>query len=140
MCAKVIIVEDDASVRRAFRLLLESAGFHPVDFASAEAFIASKHYAACDCIVTDLCMPGVTGFDLLEKLHFQENAAPVIVVTAFGNPAIRKRSRQLGVKAFFSKPIDDQALVDAIHWAIEGADIFHHKVPPSIEAQTKTTI
>ena len=65
-------------------------------------------------------MPGVTGFDLLERLHSRGHAAPVIVVTAFGDPASRERARRLGVKAFLGKPIDDQALADAIHWTIEG--------------------
>lgn len=116
---KITIIEDDASVRGAFRLLLESFGFEVMTFPSAETFLTSGELGACDCIVTDLCMPGLTGFDLLERLHARGNAPPVIVVTAFGNSTERERARRLGAKAFFGKPIDDQALVDAIHWAIE---------------------
>jgi FixJ family two-component response regulator len=134
MAPKIVIVEDDASVRRAFRMLLESAGFHTVDFPSAEAFIESGHFDTSDCIITDLYMPGLTGFDFLERLHAQGHATPVIVVTAFSDAANRERSRLLGVKAFFGKPIDDQALVDAIHWAIEEPDFFYHRGYPPTEA------
>jgi len=119
--SKIAIIEDNASVRGAFRLLLESFGFEAMAFPSAEAFLTSGELGAWDCIVTDLCMPGLTGFDLLERLYAQGNAPPVIVVTAFGNSAQRERARRLGVKAFFGKPIDDQVLVDAIHRAIEKA-------------------
>jgi FixJ family two-component response regulator len=133
MGPKIVIVEDDSSVRKSFRLLLESAGFLAVDFDTPEAFIASEHYTDSDCIITDLIMPGVTGFDLIERLHSRGNVTPVIVVTAFGNPASRERARRLGVKAFFSKPIDDQALVDAIHWSIEGADDLRHQTTASTQ-------
>ena len=116
---KVAVIEDDASVRRAFRLLLASAGFEAVVFPSVEAFIKSRDRAACDCIIADLFMPGLTGFDLLEQLHAEGNAPPIIMVTAFSTSANRERAHRLGAKAFFAKPIDDQALLDAIHWTVE---------------------
>jgi len=116
---KVAVIEDDASVRRAFRLLLASAGFEAVVFPSVEAFIKSRDRAACDCIIADLFMPGLTGFDLLEQLHAEGNAPPIIMVTAFSASANRERAHRLGAKAFFAKPIDDQALLDAINWTVE---------------------
>jgi two-component system response regulator FixJ len=116
---KVAIIEDDVSVRRAFRQLLGSAGFEAVDLPSVEAFMAIGDMAAYDCIITDLFMPGLTGFDLMERLHAQGSAPPIIVVTAFSTSANRERAHRLGAKAFFAKPIDDQALVDAINWSIE---------------------
>jgi FixJ family two-component response regulator len=137
MAPKIVIVEDDASVRRAFRMLLESAGFHTVDFPSAEAFIESGHFDTSDCIITDLYMPGLTGFDFLERLHAQGHATPVIVVTAFSDAANRERSRLLGVKAFFGKPIDDQALVDAIHWAIEEPDFLITGGTPQLKRELR---
>jgi len=116
---RVAVIDDDVSVRNAFGLILTSAGFEAMVFDSVESFMESRVSADWDCIVTDLRMPSATGFDLLERLHAQGSFPPVIVVTAFADAVHRKRARRLGVKAFFSKPIDDQALVDAIHWAIE---------------------
>jgi len=115
----IAIIEDDASVQRAFRLLLSSAGFEAVVFPSVEAFVESRDRPACDCIVTDLCMPSLTGFDLLERMQHQVNRPPIIVVTAFSTSTNREHAHRLGANAFFAKPIDDQALVDAITWCIE---------------------
>jgi CheY-like chemotaxis protein len=78
-----------------------------------------RDMAVYDCIIADLFMPGLTGFDLLERLHAEGNASPVVVVTAYSTSANRERAHRLGAKAFFAKPIDDQALVDAITWVIE---------------------
>jgi len=115
----IAIIEDDVSVQRAFRLLLASAGYDAVVFPSVEAFVESWDRPACDCIVADLYMPGLTGFDLLERMKYQGNRPPIIVVTAFSTSANRENAHRLGAKAFFAKPIDDQALVDAIAWCIE---------------------
>lgn len=117
--SKVAVIDDDASVRRAFRLLLASAGFEAVVFPSVEAFMESRDRAACDCIIADLFMPGLTGFDLLKRLQAEGNAPPVVVVTGYSTSANRERAHRLGAKAFFAKPIDDQALLDAVHWTIE---------------------
>jgi len=118
----IAIIDDDASVRRAFRLLLKSAGLEVVAFPSVEAFMENRKTAMCDCIISDLYMPGFTGFDLLERLHDQGDCPPIIVVTAFSTSLNRERAHRLGARAFFAKPIDDQALLDAIHWAIEWDD------------------
>ena len=117
---RIAIIEDDPSVRRALVLVLESAGFEALDFPSGDAFMESRAIEACDCIITDLCMPGLSGFDFMERMQAEGRTPPVIVVTAFGNSANRERARRFGVKAFFGKPIDDQALVDAINWELEG--------------------
>ena len=115
---KVAIIERDDSVRLGLRLLLQSADFDVMAYASADEFIESRCIENCDCIVMDPDMPGHTGFDLLGRLCARGQAPPVIVVTASPTDANRVRARRLGVKAFFGKPIDDQALIDAIHWAI----------------------
>lgn len=128
----IAIVEDDASVRWALRLLLVSAGFEAVVYPSVEAFMESRETAACDCIIADLCMPGLTGFDLLERLRARGNCPPIIFVTAFSTSINRQRAHRLGAKAFFAKPVDDQALLDAIHWVIEDEALLHGKQPNEI--------
>jgi FixJ family two-component response regulator len=115
---KIAIIDDDASVGRAFHLLLTSAGLETVVFPTVGAFMESRKTVMCDCIITDLYMPVLSGFDLLERLHGQADCPPVIVVTAFNTSANRERAHRLGARGFFAKPIDDQALLDAIHWAI----------------------
>ena len=65
----------------------------------------------------DIRMPGSTGFDLQQKLAASDNRIPVIVISAGDDAHIRERARELGAVSFFRKPVDDQALIDASHWA-----------------------
>jgi FixJ family two-component response regulator len=113
----VYLIDDDESVRRALQRLLRSAGFEVKAFSSGEAFLQSENLDVGACIVLDIRMPGLTGFDLQEKLASRGIRIPVITVSAFDDAETRERARKLGAVAFFRKPVDGQALIDAIHWA-----------------------
>jgi FixJ family two-component response regulator len=115
----VFLIDDDESVRRALQRFLRSAGLDVRVFSSAEEFLKSGNLDEKDaCIVVDIRMPGMTGFDLQEKLVSKGIRIPVITVSAFDNAETRERARKMGATAFFRKPVDGEALVDAIHWAI----------------------
>ena len=86
-------------------------------FSSAEEFLESGDLSQGACIVLDIQMRGLTGFALQEKLASKEIRIPVIAVSALDDAEIRERARKLGA-AFFRKPVDGQALIDAIHWAM----------------------
>ena len=113
----VYLVDDDESVRRALQRLLRSAGFEVKAFSSAEAFLQSENLDVRACLVLDIRMPGLTGFDVQERLASMGIRIPVITVSAFDDAETRERARKLGAVAFFRKPVDGQALIDAIHWA-----------------------
>jgi FixJ family two-component response regulator len=113
----VYLIDDDESVRRALQRLLRSAGFEVKAFSSGEAFLQSENLDVGACIVLDIRMPGLTGFDVQEKLASMGIRIPVITVSAFDDPETRERARKLGAVAFFRKPVDGQAVIDAIHWA-----------------------
>ena len=100
-------------------LLLQAAGFDAEAFASAEEFLKYSHVSDGNCIILDLRMPGMNGFDLMEELISKDIHIPIICITAFDDPKNRERARRLGAAAYFTKPVDDQALIDAINWAIE---------------------
>ena len=70
------------------------------------------------CIVLDIRMPGLTGFDLQEKLALKGIRIPVIAVSALDDGETRERAREFGATAFFRKPVDGQALIDAIDWTM----------------------
>ncbi len=115
----VYLVDDDESVRRALQRLLRSAGFEVKAFSSAEEFLQSANLEEKGaCLILDIRMPGLTGFDLQQKLISKGIRMPVITVSAFDDAETRERARKLGATAFFRKPVDGQALVDAIHWAL----------------------
>ena len=114
----VYLIDDDESVRRAIGRLLRSAHLDVETFASAEDFLRNPMESQNACIVIDIRMPGLTGFDLQQRLLSEGIQIPVIVISASDDVQIREHARELGAQVFFRKPVDDQALLDAIWWAI----------------------
>ena len=116
---KIYIVDDDDSVRKALGRLIRSERLEFESFASGEEFLTALPVGACGCAVMDICMPGLTGHDVQKKLRSRGETIPVIALSAQDDNESRQRARELGAVAFFRKPIDDQALLDAIHWAMQ---------------------
>jgi len=117
----IYVIDDDASVRKAFGRLLRSANLDAETFSSAEEFLSSPKQKENACIIIDIRMPGLSGFDLQQRLSAEGIKIPVIVISASDDVETRERARELGAIAFFRKPIDDQALLDAVWWAISGS-------------------
>jgi FixJ family two-component response regulator len=118
----IYVIDDDESVRKAFQRLLRSANLDSKTFSCAEEFLDSLIISEGGCIIMDLRMPGLTGFDLQKKIASLGIRMPVIVISASDDAQTRDRARELGAVAFFRKPVDDQALLDAIWWALQGAE------------------
>src|SRR5262245_14765318 len=114
----ISIVDDDRSVRRAVRRLLKSAGYAVETFASAPEFLDSAPVGRTACLVLDIHLDGMTGFDLQERLAAERAPIPVIFVTAHDDAETRDRVRQSGAAAYLSKPFDKRALLDAIGRAV----------------------
>jgi FixJ family two-component response regulator len=111
------VVEDDASFRRALRRLLSGAGFRVATFASAEEFLASNSSRATACLVLDVLLGGMSGFDLQARLAAAGIPIPTIFITALDDPITRERARSS--VAFLRKPFREDALVGAIQQALE---------------------
>ena len=99
--------------------LLRSAGFQAETFASAQEFLDAGRFAEGACVIADVMMPGLGGLELREKLAEAGSSLPVILVTAYDTPETRERAKRLGVAGYFRKPVDDQALLDAIQWVVQ---------------------
>ena len=112
----VYIVDDDASVRKGLARLIRSAGFEPRAFASADAFLSEARNERFACLLLDIAMPRVTGLQAQVQLKEQGVDLPVIAVSARDDEETRRLARELGAQFFLRKPVDDQALLDAIHW------------------------
>ena len=113
----ITVVEDDSSFRRALRRLLSGAGFTVATFASAEEFLASNSSRATDCLVLDIHLGGMSGFDLQERLAAAGAPIPTVFITALDDPATRARARSGA--AYLRKPFREDALVGAIQQALE---------------------
>jgi FixJ family two-component response regulator len=118
---KIYIVDDDDSVRRALGRLIRADGMSPEAFASGESFLRSLADDAHGCVVMDIRMPGLTGHAVQQSLQQRRQRIPVIALSAEDDNDSRSRARQLGAAAFFRKPVDDQALLDSIHWLLGGS-------------------
>ena len=116
--ATVYIIDDDSSVRRAMSRLMRSADLRVATFSSVEDFVATPVAEENACVVADVRMPGTSGLDLPEILARRGSLLPVIFVTAQDTEYTRDRARTVGAAGYFRKPVDDQALIDSIHWAL----------------------
>ena len=114
----VYIVDDDDSVRKGLSRLMRSAGLSSQDFDSAEAFLAGVTNEDCGCVLMDVTMPRLTGLQMQVELKRRRIDLPVIAVSARDDADTRDMAQRLGADFFFRKPVDDQALIDAIHWVL----------------------
>jgi len=118
----ISIVDDDLSVRRALRRLLQSAGYSVETFASAGEFLGSSPVGRTACLVLDIRLEGMTGFDLHERLAADRAAIPIIFITAHDDTSTRERVQRAGVAAYLPKPFDQSALLAAIQKVVKPAD------------------
>ena len=114
----VYIVDDDPSVRKALEVLLYSAGIEAQSFASAREFLNSGFREQNACLIVDVKMRGLGGLELHQELIARGGSLPVIFLTAFDSEEIREQAKAQGGLGYFRKPVDDQAMLDSIQWAL----------------------
>lgn len=114
----VIVVDDDAGVRNAMRLLLRSVRLDSVQFASANELLERFDPEQPGCLVLDIRMPGMSGLDLQQQLNLQGAVIPVIFMTGHGDIPMAVEAMQHGAFDFLQKPFRDQDLLDRIRRAI----------------------
>jgi FixJ family two-component response regulator len=112
----VSIVDDDVSVRESLPDLLREFGFAVQAFASAEEFLASEWVDATRCLILDIAMPGMSGFDLQKKLLLSGRDIPIVFITAHAHEADRVR---LSAGACLLKPFRPASLLEAIDVALQ---------------------
>jgi len=110
----VYVVDDDEFIRKALKRLLGSVGYHALTFGSAEALLELPLTQGEGCLVLDIRLPGMTGFELQEELSLRGTKYPVLFMTAHDNPQWRERAREAGAVAFLKKPFLEQNLFEAI--------------------------
>ncbi len=114
----ILVVEDDASMGQAIKRILRAGGFEAVVFASAEAAFEADTARTADCLVLDIRLPGMSGFELYRRLVQCGSEAPVIFITAHDETAIREEAERLGARSFLPKPFSGRMLLDAVAQAL----------------------
>ena len=120
MIPKLIsVVDDDESVRRTTKRLIESFGYQAAVFESAETFLRSGQLHDTSCLVVDAQLPGMSGLQLQSHIATEGWSAPIIFITAYGNQESRRRAMQGGAVAFLDKPFTDEQLFESIRAALK---------------------
>jgi FixJ family two-component response regulator len=115
----VFVVDDDVSVRKSLELLIDSAGWRPETFASAQEFLHRPRAAAPTCLVLDMSLPDLDGLELQKRLAPDRIDMPIIFISGYGDVSTTVRAMKAGAIEFLAKPFKDDVLLDAIRGAIE---------------------
>jgi FixJ family two-component response regulator len=115
----VFVVDDDPSVRRAIKRLVESVGLRVEGLGSAQEFLRSERPDAPSCLVLDVRLPGISGLDFQRELMEANIHIPIIFITAHGDIPMTVRAMKAGAVEFLTKPFRDQELLDAIQQGLE---------------------
>lgn len=116
----IAIVDDDGSVRGATCNLVRSLGYNVHAFASAEEFLGSPHLNDTSCVIADVQMPAMNGFELQAHLRARGYRVPFIFITAFSVDEARARALKAGATCFLAKPFAGEALINCLDTALQG--------------------
>jgi two-component system response regulator FixJ len=118
----IAVLDDELPMRKALRRLLSCHGYVVNEYAGGKEFLAALPSNPVDCLVLDLQMPEINGFDVLEALVFGSNTTPVVVITGHDEPGTSERVQGLGASSYLLKPVDEAELVYAINSALNARD------------------
>lgn len=116
--ALISVVDDDESVRESLPDMLKEFGFAVQVFASAEAFLAGASFDTTQCLILDINLPGMNGFELKRELSRRDCSIPVIFISAKTDAVIHARALAEGAVNCLSKPFSEAALLDAVQSAL----------------------
>ena len=114
----VHIVDDDPAVCASLKFALELEGYCVHTHASGQELLKDRRLRTADCVILDYRMPGMDGLAVMSKLASRAIAAPVILMTAPVNDALRRRAARQGIFALLEKPLLDNVLVEHVREAV----------------------
>ena len=117
--SRIFIVDDDAATGKSLARLLKSVGYEVETFLSADDFLRRDVYTGASCLLVDVRMPRMTGFDLQQALAKRDNVIPIVFLTALADTVTRARAMRGGAVDLLLKPVEEEELCDAIERALE---------------------
>ena len=119
----IVVVDDDPGMNQGIERLLKAAGYRTVTFPSAEQLLEAGAADNADCLILDIHLPGISGFELRRILHQNGSDAPVIFITAYDDPASKAEAVRAGASGYFTKPFPGQTLLTSINKALDEVNI-----------------
>lgn len=119
----IAVLDDEPKMLIALRRLLKTHGFLVETFTLGEELLAACAVRLPDCVLLDLHMPGLNGFEVLERLAAQHVSVPVVVITGQDAPGNADRVRALGAVDYLLKPLDESQLLTALGKRIRTLDM-----------------
>jgi len=117
----VFVVDDDISVRESVESLIQSAGWEPEVYASAQEFLSRPRALGPSCLILDVNLPDLNGLELQTRVVADRTDLPIIFITGYGDVPMTVRAMKGGAVEFLTKPFEDSALLAAIEQAIESS-------------------
>jgi FixJ family two-component response regulator len=114
----VFVIDDDVSIRESLQLLIDSVGWHPETFGSAQEFLSRRRELIPSCLVLDVGLPDLSGLDL-QTLLADRTHMPIIFISGYGDVRMTVRAMRAGAVEFLTKPLNNDALVNAMWDALE---------------------
>jgi FixJ family two-component response regulator len=115
----ISVVDEDESVRRTTKRLIESFGYQAAVYESGEVLLRSRKLHETLCLIVDVQMPGIGGLELQRQLAAKGCSIPIIFITAYRNETSRQQAMQAGAVAFLDKPFSDEQLLKNIRSALK---------------------
>jgi RNA polymerase sigma factor (sigma-70 family) len=112
------IVDDDASFRNSLARLLKASGYQTALYESANAFLEKLPATGAGCILLDMQMSGLSGFQLQEQLARSGSILPIIFLTAHGDIPASVHAMRAGAEDFLPKPVSKEALFESVERAL----------------------
>ena len=114
MKPRILVIDDDAEIRKSFKMTLEYAGYDVVLAATGEEGVKLVENDAPDLVFCDIKMPGMDGLEVLQKLRHLVEVTPIVIITTEGSQEDRQRALQLGANAYITKPIQAPQVIATV--------------------------
>lgn len=138
---QILVVDDHFEMLEFLRSMLELSNqdCEVLAVPSAEEGLLELRRTQFDLLITDVRLPGMSGFDLVRRLRAREQAIPVIMITAYSSNQGRKEAADLGVYRYFQKPLDTDSVLTAVHTALYGESVSIPTAAPVAVTASPTT-
>jgi FixJ family two-component response regulator len=114
----VFVIDDDESICRSLRRLIQSVGLHVRTFTSGNDFLSQGCQNVPGCLVLDVRMPEIDGLEIQQRLADSGSTMPIIFMSAHEDDAIRRQAFNSGAVAFLHKPFEDQVFIETVNAAL----------------------